>query len=91
MTDLQRWVMDTFFEDPGLAAQPYFAEIARQRPEGTNKPSETTLDLDGSTNWMFESAEVDLRLRELIEDAEAEHGPVDRAAVEAKRAILRGE
>lgn len=30
------------------------------------------------------------RLRELIEDAEAEHGPVDQAAVEAKRAILRG-
>jgi hypothetical protein len=31
------------------------------------------------------------RLRELVEDAEAEHGPVDQAAVEAKRAILRGE
>ncbi|MFI1334575.1 hypothetical protein ACH4U7_31615 [Streptomyces sp. NPDC020845] len=31
------------------------------------------------------------RLRELIEDAEAEHGPVDQAAVEAKRAILRGD
>ncbi|WP_327432925.1 hypothetical protein [Streptomyces sp. NBC_01236] len=31
------------------------------------------------------------RLRELIEDAEAEHGPVDPAAVEAKRAILRGD
>jgi len=31
------------------------------------------------------------QLRELIEDAEAEHGPVDQAAVEAKRAILRGE
>jgi len=31
------------------------------------------------------------RLRELIEDAEAEHGPVDQAAVEARRAILRGE
>jgi hypothetical protein len=31
------------------------------------------------------------RLRELIEDAEAVHGPVDPAAVEAKRAILRGE
>ena len=31
------------------------------------------------------------RLRELIEDAEAEHGPVNQAAVEAKRAILRGE
>jgi hypothetical protein len=30
-------------------------------------------------------------LRELIEDAEAEHGPVDRTAVEAKRAALRGE
>ncbi|MER7998004.1 hypothetical protein [Streptomyces sp. NPDC095613] len=30
------------------------------------------------------------RLRELIEDAEAEHGPVDQAAVAAKRAILRG-
>ncbi|MEU5159779.1 hypothetical protein AB0G74_09250 [Streptomyces sp. NPDC020875] len=30
-------------------------------------------------------------LRELIEDAEAEHGPVDRAAVESKRAILRGD
>ncbi|MFG1926079.1 hypothetical protein [Cryptosporangium sp. NPDC048952] len=30
-------------------------------------------------------------LRELIEDAEAEHGPVDQAAVEAKRAILRGD
>ncbi|MFG2112883.1 hypothetical protein ACGFRB_09620 [Streptomyces sp. NPDC048718] len=30
------------------------------------------------------------RLRELIEDAEREHGPVDPAAVEAKRAILRG-
>ncbi|MFJ8252224.1 hypothetical protein [Streptomyces sp. NPDC094466] len=30
------------------------------------------------------------RLRELIEDAETEHGPVDRAAVDAKRAILRG-
>lgn len=31
------------------------------------------------------------RLRELVEDAEAEHGPVDRAAVEAKRAVLRGD
>ncbi|MFG1810114.1 hypothetical protein [Streptomyces sp. NPDC049040] len=31
------------------------------------------------------------RVRELIEDAEAEHGPVDPAAVEAKRAILRGD
>jgi hypothetical protein len=31
------------------------------------------------------------RLRELIEDAEAEHGPVDPAAVEAKRASLRGD
>lgn len=30
------------------------------------------------------------RLRELIEDAEAEHGPVDHAAVEAERAVLRG-
>ncbi|MEV7680550.1 hypothetical protein AB0O64_18675 [Streptomyces sp. NPDC088341] len=30
------------------------------------------------------------RLRELIEDAEAGHGPVDREAVEAKRAFLRG-
>ncbi|MEU7044098.1 hypothetical protein AB0A77_23980 [Streptomyces varsoviensis] len=30
------------------------------------------------------------RLRELIDDAEAEHGPADQAAVEAKRAILRG-
>ncbi|MET8982173.1 hypothetical protein ABZX85_41985 [Streptomyces sp. NPDC004539] len=29
------------------------------------------------------------RLRELIEDAEAAHGPVDQAAVEAKRALLR--
>ncbi|MFF4408215.1 hypothetical protein ACFY2W_03680 [Streptomyces sp. NPDC001262] len=31
------------------------------------------------------------RLRELIEQAETEHGPVDQAAVEAKRAVLRGE
>ncbi|PVE12837.1 hypothetical protein Y717_27420 [Streptomyces scopuliridis RB72] len=31
------------------------------------------------------------RLRELIEDAEATYGPVDPAAVEAKRAILRGD
>ncbi|MCX5391337.1 hypothetical protein ABZY68_18320 [Streptomyces sp. NPDC006482] len=31
------------------------------------------------------------RLRELIEDAEAELGPADAAAVEAKRALLRGE
>ncbi|MEU8912278.1 hypothetical protein [Streptomyces nigrescens] len=31
------------------------------------------------------------RLRELIEDAEAEHGPVDQVAVETKRAILRGD
>ncbi|CAM5621909.1 hypothetical protein SHIRM173S_03814 [Streptomyces hirsutus] len=31
------------------------------------------------------------RLRELIEDAEAEHGPVNQAAVEAKRALLRGD
>ncbi|WP_105970913.1 hypothetical protein [Streptomyces geranii] len=30
------------------------------------------------------------RLRELIEDAEGEHGPVDQASVEAKRAQLRG-
>jgi len=30
-------------------------------------------------------------LRELIDDAEAEHGPVDQATVEAKRAILRGD
>ncbi|MBT2421758.1 hypothetical protein J7F01_29740 [Streptomyces sp. ISL-22] len=29
------------------------------------------------------------RLHELIEDAEAAHGPVDQAAVEAKRALLR--
>jgi hypothetical protein len=29
------------------------------------------------------------RLRELIEDAEAEHGPVDHAAIDAKRALLR--
>lgn len=31
------------------------------------------------------------RLRELIEASEAEHGPVDQAAVDAKRAILRGD
>lgn len=31
------------------------------------------------------------RLRELIEDAEAAHGPTDQAAVESKRAILRGD
>lgn len=31
------------------------------------------------------------RLRELIEAAKAEHGPVDQIAVEAKRAILRGD
>ncbi|MFJ8535791.1 hypothetical protein [Streptomyces sp. NPDC093591] len=31
------------------------------------------------------------RLHELIADAEAEHGPVDQAAVEAKRALLRGD
>ncbi|MEU2508821.1 hypothetical protein ABZ621_29460 [Streptomyces sp. NPDC007863] len=31
------------------------------------------------------------RLRELIEDAEAELGPADAAAVEVKRALLRGE
>ncbi|WP_369391998.1 hypothetical protein AB5J72_33735 [Streptomyces sp. CG1] len=31
------------------------------------------------------------RLRELIEDAEAEHGPVDQATVEAKRVVLRGD
>ncbi|MDT0308399.1 hypothetical protein RM780_15720 [Streptomyces sp. DSM 44917] len=31
------------------------------------------------------------RLRELIEDSEAAHGPVDQAAVDAKRAILRGD
>ncbi|MER8069046.1 hypothetical protein ABTZ59_12215 [Streptomyces sp. NPDC094034] len=31
------------------------------------------------------------RLRELIEDAEAQHGPVDPTAVEAKRALLRGD
>ncbi|MDR3080131.1 MAG: Uma2 family endonuclease [Streptomyces sp.] len=30
------------------------------------------------------------RLRELIEDAEVDHGPVDQAAVNAKRALLRG-
>jgi hypothetical protein len=30
-------------------------------------------------------------LRELIEDAETEQGPVDQAAVEAKRALLRGD
>lgn len=30
-------------------------------------------------------------LRELIEDAEAEHGAVDQVAVETKRAILRGD
>jgi hypothetical protein len=30
------------------------------------------------------------RLRELIEDAEAEHGPVDQVSVDAKRALLRG-
>jgi hypothetical protein len=31
------------------------------------------------------------RLRELIEDAEAHHGPVDPTAVDAKRSILRGD
>ncbi|MFK4149412.1 hypothetical protein [Streptomyces sp. NPDC004065] len=31
------------------------------------------------------------RLRELIEDAEAEHGPVDQTAVETKRSMLRGD
>jgi hypothetical protein len=31
------------------------------------------------------------RLRELVEDAEAEHGPVDEAAVDAKRALPRGD
>ncbi|CAL9542835.1 hypothetical protein SUDANB70_04298 [Streptomyces sp. enrichment culture] len=31
------------------------------------------------------------RLHELITEAEAEHGPADPAAVEAKRAILRGD
>jgi hypothetical protein len=31
------------------------------------------------------------RLRELIEDAEAEHGPVGRTAVEANRAVLRDD
>lgn len=31
------------------------------------------------------------RLRELIEDSEGEHGPSDQAAVEAKRAVLRGD
>ncbi|MFI7699451.1 hypothetical protein [Nonomuraea sp. NPDC049480] len=31
------------------------------------------------------------RLRELIEDAEAEHGPVDPSSVEAKRAVLRAD
>ncbi len=31
------------------------------------------------------------RLRELIEDSEAEHGPVEQTEVEAKRAILRGD
>ncbi|MET7937581.1 hypothetical protein [Streptomyces sp. NPDC005322] len=31
------------------------------------------------------------RLRELIEDAETQHGPLDQAAVEAKRTLLRGD
>lgn len=31
------------------------------------------------------------RLRELIAAAEAEHGPVDQRAVDAKRALLRGD
>ncbi|NEC91271.1 hypothetical protein [Streptomyces sp. SID12501] len=31
------------------------------------------------------------RLRELIEDAEAEHGPVNQTAVEAKRTLLSGD
>lgn len=31
------------------------------------------------------------RLRELIQEAEAEHGPVDQSSVEANRAVLRGE
>ncbi|MEW2136869.1 hypothetical protein AB0892_09765 [Streptomyces sp. NPDC005409] len=31
------------------------------------------------------------RLRELIEDSESVNGPADQAAVEARRAILRGE
>ncbi|MFF2025769.1 hypothetical protein ACFVW2_28715 [Streptomyces sp. NPDC058171] len=30
------------------------------------------------------------RLRELIEDAETEHGPVDQASVGAKQVLLRG-
>jgi hypothetical protein len=31
------------------------------------------------------------RLRELIEDAEAEHGPVDQASFAAERAVWRGD
>ncbi len=31
------------------------------------------------------------RLRELIAAAEAEHGPVDQRAVDAKRTLLRGD
>ncbi|MFX4293431.1 hypothetical protein [Streptomyces bohaiensis] len=31
------------------------------------------------------------RLRELIAEAEAEHEPLDKAAVDAKRALLRGD
>lgn len=31
------------------------------------------------------------KLRELIEDIEAEHGPLDQAAIDAKVAILRGD
>lgn len=31
------------------------------------------------------------RLRELIAEAEAEHGPLDQSMVDAKRALLRGD
>nr|WP_234336946.1 hypothetical protein [Streptomyces xylophagus] len=56
-----------------------------------------SLSLRADKRGMFMNAEALVqrqlerdRLRELIKDAEGEHGPVDQAAVEAKRALLRG-
>ncbi|MER7695399.1 MULTISPECIES: hypothetical protein [unclassified Streptomyces] len=54
--------------------------------EGTVRPVSVSLH-EGTIAALVERD----RLRELIEDAEADHGPVGQSAVDAKRAILRGE
>lgn len=56
----------------------------------SSAPGIGTRGMSASVDTLIRRQRERDRLRELIESAEAEHGPVDRAAVEAKRVILRG-